>query len=275
MFLTYVVRPNSGPEGRGPTYVPIWDSLIEVGLRLGFGLQLLSLIVIFLTCLVTESSGNIFALFDGDMTDMGANAAIFLPAVSVWCIASGFIAAFRNVIDDDSAILHSRGFRAGTKAINVASTLEIISWTITFFLIYSGMKFGEQDQSIAGSGMLSYFNRILHALAMFQYSGGIFFLEAYHDCGVGEAWAWVLSTFYKMTGCFELIYIFTRKSNTIAILGSLFYLTALALAFLWSLRFEKLVVKEECDMTQCILRNEFFKSKNAMAYYGPPIEQVN
>lgn len=41
-------------------------------------------------------------------------------------------------------------------------------------------------------------------------------------------------------------------------------------ALLWSISFEAVANKSNVKLTQSAMRNEFYKSRNAMAYYGPP-----
>lgn len=44
----------------------------------------------------------------------------------------------------------------------------------------------------------------------------------------------------------------------------------LASSFVWSIPFEPNANTRNVKLTQSAMRNEYYKSRNAMAYYGPP-----
>lgn len=44
-----------------------------------------------------------------------------------------------------------------------------------------------------------------------------------------------------------------------------------SIAFLWSLFFEPASHRFDVRLTQSAMRNEYYKSRNAMAYYGPAV----
>ena len=46
---------------------------------------------------------------------------------------------------------------------------------------------------------------------------------------------------------------------------------SLSIAFLWSLLFEPASHRFDVRLTQSAMRNEYYKSRNAMAYYGPAV----
>lgn len=272
MYLTYVCRPHDGPEGRGPEYKPIWDGMIEYGLRSAFGVQLVSVIALGIASIVQGSIGNIYSTLDAQEIGSTQTSIAFMFFVSTFVIGSALLAGFRNSVDDDSAILHSRGFRAGTKAISTAATLDLMSWIISFFGIYGKMNFGDSDERVVAVSMLFTYSRGLHVLALFFYAAAVFLLEVYHDSGVGEAWGWIGATFFKITAILEFVYICT-PSNGLGLAATIAYIAALLTSFLWSTQFEEMLNANECQMTECNLRNEFYRSKNAMAYFGPGMTQ--
>lgn len=46
---------------------------------------------------------------------------------------------------------------------------------------------------------------------------------------------------------------------------------SLSVMFLWSLFFEPASHRFDVRLTQSAMRNEYYKSRNAMAYYGPAV----
>ena len=46
---------------------------------------------------------------------------------------------------------------------------------------------------------------------------------------------------------------------------------SLGVMFLWSLFFEPVSHRFDVRLTQSAMRNEYYKSRNAMAYYGPAV----
>lgn len=62
--------------------------------------------------------------------------------------------------------------------------------------------------------------------------------------------------------------------QTCAAVCNVFFTVSFGLAaissFLWAISFEHVVSRTDVKLTQSAMRNEFYKSRNAMAYYGPP-----
>lgn len=105
------------------------------------------------------------------------------------------------------SIKQSRGFRAGIKALNQASLLDILSWTMTTILLFSFMQYFEDDFATkkVGSGSTAIYAsaaRTLHALSLILYSMSFFMLESFHGEGTAEFWGWALAGLYKFAGLF-------------------------------------------------------------------------
>eukprot|EP00915_Cephaloidophora_sp_WS-2016_P005371 GHVH01007100.1.p1 GENE.GHVH01007100.1~~GHVH01007100.1.p1 ORF type:complete len:183 (-),score=17.20 GHVH01007100.1:3-551(-) len=176
-----------------------------------------------------------------------------------------------------------------------ATLFEVISWATTAMCISSNVSYrhgGDEASKFNSGAMIFTFARLVHIVAMLIYpgnitpisfvtihswfclSGAIFMMEVYHGQGAGEAWAWILSTLYKITALLEVVYLL-NSNYFVGLASSIFYVCALGGAFVWSLQFEKVVIENECKMTQCVMQAEIYKSKNAMAYHGSAIETAS
>ncbi|CDJ67428.1 Chromosome III, complete sequence, related [Eimeria necatrix] len=102
----------------------------------------------------------------------------------------------------------------------------------------------------------------------------IFFLEAYHSEGAGEAWGWLGAICFKLAAFAEIAALAAWGSSSFEVLDAAFTVmlgVSLSIAFLWSLFFEPASHRFDVRLTQSAMRNEYYKSRNAMAYYGPAV----
>jgi len=283
MFFTYVVRPGDAPEGRAPKYRPFWDVCMAYNLRAGFAIQLISFIGLSLCSLIGGNPGvSLVGILSADSNRL---KSVPLPCClffsSLWVVGSLLLQGYRQIADDDASIKHSRGFRAGTKFLHQATLLDAFSWIMTAILFYATFAFFDEEwaERQAGSSSMGLYvlvARSVHSLGLLIYSGAIFCLEGYHTEGTVECWAWTITTLFKTAGLLEIACLATSNYFANTLLDVAFTITlgaGLIAACLWACAFEPIVSKYEVKLSQSAMRNEFYKSKNAMAYYGPPIMQ--
>eukprot|EP01071_Lankesteria_metandrocarpae_P002436 Lankesteria_metandrocarpae@DN2327_c0_g1_i1.p1 len=283
MFFTYVVRPGDAPEGRGPMHKPFWDACINYNLRIGFGLQLAAFIGLCICSLVGRNGAVYLSGVLAGNTELVKNVPLPLCLffTCIWIIGTLVLNSFPQLAEDDAAIRHSRGYRAGVKAFQQATLLDVVSGLMTAVIFYSLFSFFEDEWMMekTGSGSMSMFilvARTVHAFSLMLYAMGVFCLEGYHSEGTVECWAWLIATLYKGAAIFELLSLALSNPTAHNVVDVMFTLTfgaALVLSCLWSAAFEPLLSKYDVKMTQSALRTEFYKTQNAMAYYGPPIVQ--
>lgn len=279
MYFTYVVRPGDVPEGKGPQFKPFWDGLMNYNLRGGFALQLVGYLLVLVAASMGGGVLSIFEVLNGKQEKL-KNVPIIMALLGSFILTVGSVSIqnFRNIADDDASIKQSRGFRAGIKALHQASLLDILASAMTTILLFSFMQYFEDDWATkkVGSGstvIYAYVARTLHALALVLYGGSFFLLENFHGEGTAEFWGWSLCLFYKLAGIFEILALVSSNSIANAVFDLAFTVSfgiAIIGACLWAMSFELVVGKTDVKLTQSAMRNEFYKSRNAMAYYGPP-----
>lgn len=273
MYFTYVVRPSDAPEGRGPQFKPFWDALISANLRSGFAIHLACICCL---AVISAAGGDYFGI--ARMLGGVGSQNMELTSVLFFCLlaidGAVLLLSFRNMADDDSCIKQSRGFRAGIKFLNLAALLDIVSWMLTAMSVFMMGSFsGNQwEKKLDGSNMYFIAARMLHVTALFAYAGAVFCLEIFHSKGTAEFWGWVIASMLKLSAIAEFLVVCTG-SAALDVLFTVGYIATLSLCFIWALTFEPIVNRADDDvkMTQSAIRNEFYRSKNSMAYYGPPI----
>lgn len=279
MYFTYVVRPGEVPHGRTPSFYPFWEHLLTCNLRAGWLLQILAFsLLIAVSLFGGKKIGFLFlTISDVRMTSSGL-ALLGVIAGFLWLAGACCLQAFRNTGDDEGSIKYSRGYRGGVKLLTQASALDIIQAAMLTLFFYGQLNYFEdqwQTDAIQPNAMVIFglATRLLHAFACIFYAGSLFLIEQYHPEGSGEVWGWTLGIFFKVTGMVELAAILLNLRALDLVFTIMFFISLLA-AFTWSLQFEPLTLQREVTMHQSALRNEWFKSRNAMAYYGPPIQHA-
>ncbi|CDJ27597.1 uncharacterized protein EMH_0033190 [Eimeria mitis] len=105
-------------------------------------------------------------------------------------------------------------------------------------------------------------------------SRSIFFLETYHSEGAGEAWGWLGAVCFKLTAFSEFAALATWGSSSFPVLDAVYTVmlgVSLGVMFMWAMFFEPVSHRFDVRLTQSAMRNEYYKSRNAMAYYGPAV----
>ncbi|KAL8271371.1 hypothetical protein Esti_004705 [Eimeria stiedai] len=281
MYFTYVVRPGEAPEGRGPQFEPFWTFCVNYNLRLGLLIQLLA----YGTLLGTIAAGGKDPLgvlhFSRSNPEAVGKSPLWVAQVACGLLILGNLTtlAFQSLTDDDSSIKQSRGYRAGTKFLQQASSFGVFASTLALLVFYSAnYYFDDPWMSLKlgdGSSWLIFFtSRVCDAFALFFYAGSIFFLEAYHCEGAGEAWAWLGAFCFKAAAFAEICALAAWGGSSFAVFDAVYTVmvgVSLSIALVWSLIFEPASHRFDVRLTQSAMRNEYYKSRNAMAYYGPAV----
>ncbi|CBZ52453.1 hypothetical protein NCLIV_022420 [Neospora caninum Liverpool] len=281
MFLTYVVRPGEAPEGRGPQLEPFWYFMVNYNLRLGFLIQLAAYMGILFTI---SSSGSdclsVIRFFRASPEAVGQTPVwVVQLCCGVFILGSLMTMAFQSLVDDDSSIKQSRGYRSGTKFLQFGSSFAVICWILSLLVFYAANYYFDdpwmQKQLGAGSTWITFFTaRLCDAFALVFMGAGIFFLEVYHSEGAGEAWGWLCALCFKLTALIEVIGLTAFGTENFRVVDAMYTImlgVSLSLGLVWALLFEPVSHRFDVKLTQSAMRNEYYKSRNAMAYYGPAV----
>lgn len=281
MYFTYVVRPGEAPEGRGPQFEPFWDFFMNFNLRIGFLFQLISYcVLVSATSLIGNNAFGILKFLralPGNVGDTPMPLVLF--SIGGFLVGTLLIMSFLQLTEDDSSIKQSRGYRAGTKFLLQATSMGTVSWSLSLIcLMASSYYFDDpwmEERIGAGSSWILYFSsRVVDAFSLFLYGSGCFFLEAYHSEGAGEAWGWLCGICYFITCILEilgLVFFNSAKFETIDSLFCAFLGLSIFFSAVWGFLFEPISHRYDVKLTQSAMRNEYYKSRNAMAYYGPAV----
>ncbi|KAF8822764.1 multi-pass transmembrane protein [Cardiosporidium cionae] len=281
MYFTYVVRPGEAPEGRSPQYIPFFEFLYNFYLRISFLLQLVAYFGLLLCAFAGNTkSVSLLWLLRAHPETMG-NAPILgvLIFSGTFIIANVLTLAFVTVEDDDSSIKQSRGFRAGVKFFDHSALFGTLAWSLTLISFFAANSYFDDDwfkyQIGGGSDWLLYFSaRSCDVIALFLAAGGLFFQEAYHSEGVGEAKGWICGSLLKFTAFSEIIALCLYGSEAFHIADTVYTTLlgiSLTLSCIWAWLFEPVSHRYDVKLSQSVIRNEYYKSRNAMAYYGPAV----
>eukprot|EP00921_Rhytidocystis_pertsovi_P023350 GHVQ01037278.1.p1 GENE.GHVQ01037278.1~~GHVQ01037278.1.p1 ORF type:complete len:205 (+),score=15.27 GHVQ01037278.1:441-1055(+) len=154
-----------------------------------------------------------------------------------------------------------------------------VAWSLTLIAFWASTHFFDtawlSRELGSGSGWLLFFTaRLCDAFSVILIGCGIFFMECYHSDGAGEPWGWLAVTLFKFTFLAEIVGLALYNSPGHAIADMVYTVLfgcSLLIGFLWSLFFEPTVHRYDVKLTQSAMRNEYYKSRNAMAYYGPAV----
>lgn len=281
MYFTYVVRPGEAPEGRGPQFEPFWDFFMNFNLRVGFLVQLISYcLLVSATSLIGNNGYGILKFLralPGSVGDTPMPLVLF--SIGGFLLGTLLIMSFLQLTEDDSSIKQSRGYRAGTKFLLQATSMGTVSWSLSLIcLMASSYYFDDpwmEEKIGAGSPWILYFSsRVIDAFSLFLYGAGCFFLESYHSEGAGEAWGWLCGICFFATSILEVLGLTLFNSSKFESIDSLFCLSlglSLLFSVIWGFLFEPISHRYDVKLTQSAMRNEYYKSRNAMAYYGPAV----
>ncbi|KAL8427847.1 hypothetical protein Efla_005813 [Eimeria flavescens] len=281
MYFTYVVRPGEAPEGRGPQFEPFWSFIVNYNLRLG----LLFLASAYSCLIMTVSAGKedplaLLSLLRSTSESAG-RCPLWAAQVGCGLLILGHLTtlAFQSLTDDDSSIKQSRGYRTGTKFLQQASSFGVVSSTLALLVVYSANYYFDDpwmNKKLGGgsSWLIFFTSRLCDAFSLILFAGAIFFLEAYHSEGAGEAWAWLGGACFIFTALAEAGALAAWGSPFLPVWDAIYTVmlgVSWGVMLLWSFFFEPVSHHHDVHLTQSAMRNEYYKSRNAMAYYGPAV----
>ncbi|OEH76201.1 uncharacterized protein LOC34617325 [Cyclospora cayetanensis] len=281
MYFTYVVRPGEAPEGRGPQFEPFWSFLVNYNLRLGVFLLLAAYTCLLMT--VSAGRDDPLALLNvlRATPDSAGKCPLWAAQLGCGILILGHLTvlAFQSLTDDDSSIKQSRGYRSGSKFLQQASSFGVVASTLSLLVVYSANYYFDDpwmNKTVgSGSSWLIFFTaRLCDALSLFFFAGSAFYLEAYHSEGAGEAWGWLGAICFNLTAFAEVAALATWGNASFPVWDAVYTVmlgVSLCVLFLWSLFFEPASHRFDVRLTQSAMRNEYYKSRNAMAYYGPAV----
>ncbi|KAK2194937.1 Protein of unknown function DUF3273 [Babesia duncani] len=244
------------PPSRAPCISLTW--FFNNTLRMGFGLQLFSLIG--LNCIYFSFNGK--GLFTYDLSGVPESSRLdpvfrsWLTLFSlIYMLGSLTLICFQVLLADDTC--WARGYRSGSKILRLATFLDTISSTLQFIFYLFINKFYSQRWFVnlnEGSSELVFFvfTRVIHSFACFLFGIACYLLEVYHDEGAGDLHAYLNGLLFVLTGVAELGLLVFHVSAwyTPFLLLSLFAVT------LWAIYFEPEVVYVSPDLHETELTND-------------------
>ncbi|KAF7455928.1 multi-pass transmembrane protein [Cryptosporidium felis] len=275
MYFTYVVRPGDAPEGRGPSQPLFFESLLVNNLKLGFGSMLLGFIGVTVCSLISGFGLHTTKFLSpfNEATNSTGTALFFviLMIIGVLCLNMSTI-----LMDDDGSISQTRGFRSGCKAFGQGTLVTLLGLILIVVTLYSSVGYYEGN---ALSGLdINHVIKCMYNAGLAITSIGFmllgfaaFLVEVYSSDGTREILGFASILLSKVTGILMFLSIIFPECKIIGSLFTLTALTALTHMTLWAGIFESIALKSRIKMTQSAVRNEYYKSRNALAYFGPPV----
>eukprot|EP01054_Gregarina_sp_Poly1_P000980 Gregarina_sp_Poly_1__979@NODE_1239_length_4674_cov_201_846538_g844_i0_p2_GENE_NODE_1239_length_4674_cov_201_846538_g844_i0NODE_1239_length_4674_cov_201_846538_g844_i0_p2_ORF_typecomplete_len249_score17_73DUF3273/PF11677_8/1_6e51DUF3917/PF13055_6/0_11HELP/PF03451_14/0_25MnhB/PF04039_13/46Voltage_CLC/PF00654_20/0_45_NODE_1239_length_4674_cov_201_846538_g844_i029113657 len=191
---------------RGETYSDGIACVVFPTLRLGFLAQTISLLMI-LTVYHGHGGRNAFTWDLYNFTErLRTSPSFTLTIVGLLCFY-GFgvicLLLFQAFITDNGKF--SRGFRAGSKVFNCALTLDLLVVGFRLLAFVYGYHFLQTRwwlhyTQTKTDFSLFYFGALTHGIALVLYGVSIFYMEAYHDEGTYEEFAWIVLTLFGLAG---------------------------------------------------------------------------
>ncbi|KAH8739328.1 multi-pass transmembrane protein [Cryptosporidium ryanae] len=275
MFFTYVVRPGDAPEGRGPTQPLFFETFLVNNLKLGFGTMLIGFVGIVI-CSLFNGSGLHVIKFVSPFCEAKQSTGIalffmILMIIGVLCLNMSTI-----LMDDDGSICQTRGFRSGCKALGQGALITLLGLVLIAVTLYSNVGYYEGN---ALSGLdLNYVIKCMFNAGLAITSVGFtllgfaaFLVEVYSSDGTREILGFASIILCKISGMFMFLTVIFPDCKIIGFLFTIFTIIALTHITMWAGLFENVALKSRIKMTQSAVRNEYYKSRNALAYFGPPV----
>lgn len=254
---------------------------MNYNLRFGFLLQAISFV--FLCLSIFNGGKDPFALLTF-FRALPENFGVTPFSLTLLChggfiVGTLLIMSFIQMSEDDASIKQCRGYRAGTKFLLQATSLGAVAWCLSMITFLGATYHFDaswmEEQLGDGSNWLIYFSsRLFDAFALMLHAGGCFFLETYHSEGTSETWGWLCGLAFLLAGFFEVFGLYVINSSLFVVIERLYTLSfgaALLLGTFWAFMFEPVCHRYDVKLTQSALRNEYYKSRNAMAFYGPAV----
>lgn len=231
---------------RGEEWSGFLQVLTAVLLRGGFLLQFTSIVLGYASFYINGGVGiftfDLFSTPEKLRTDE-YYASDLIVVGGIFLAGALAIAGFQIHLPDNSKA--SRGFRAGSKMLSTAATLDI--FVVAFRLmqyIYAYRFLGERwwmkYAQTPADWCLFYSSAYLHSIALLLYGLAIFYMESYHDEGTSDEWGWLCLSLFSLASLSEVFLVFTRFGA----LTTIFQAAALLCALFWSCSFEPIVQRQ-------------------------------
>ncbi|EAN33999.1 hypothetical protein TpMuguga_01g00761 [Theileria parva strain Muguga] len=230
---------------RGESHTPFVGFFSSKLLRSGFTLQTVTLSLMFVFYWAFGGTG----IFVFDLYAAPESVKVSKPfhltvstLMALYLLGTLYIAMFQVFVADNSKSV--RGFRAGSKILSAAVTLDLVSNMLrlvqyVYSYFFMSMKWWTRYQQTKADWIFFQFGSFSNSFALVMYGAAFFYLEAYHDEGTSEEVAWTNLTLFSLAGLAELFMVFTGYGA----LFSLFLLLANFSGTLWAFSFEPLLDK--------------------------------
>lgn len=199
-------QDDDTPSPRGENHTPFVGYFSSHLLRTGFFLQCVSLVLMFVFYWAFGGTGIfIFDLYAGpECVKVSSTFHLTISILmALYLLGTLYIAMFQVFVADNSK--WCRGFRAGSKLLSAAVTLDLLSSILRlvqylYAYFYMSMRWWARYQQTKSDWTLLHFGSIVHSFALFIYGAAFFYMEAYHDEGTYEELAWSNLTLFKLAG---------------------------------------------------------------------------
>ncbi|GFE54264.1 conserved hypothetical multi-pas transmembrane [Babesia ovis] len=244
MDADYIME-NEVVSPRGEQHTPMVGFFSSKLLRSGLTMQCTALTLMFIFYWAFGGNG----IFVFDLYAAPESVKISRPfhltvssLQAIYLLGTFYVAMFQVFVSDNSKAV--RGFRAGSKILSAAVTLDMISSMLRlvqyiYAYFYMSMKWWTRYQQTKADWIFFQFGSFTNSFALVMYGAAFFYLEAYHDEGTSEEVAWTNLVLFCLAGLTELLMVFTGYGA----LFSLFLLAAIMSATVWSFSFEPLLEK--------------------------------
>lgn len=233
--------PEQGPA-RGEAWSPTAEALSRPLLRCGFFLQLVALLIGIVTYIVNGGRGvftfDLFSIPEEFRFDKTFSTTL-LVLESLCLVGALCLAGFQTYAPDSSK--SSRGFRAGSKMLSTAVTLDIVVVALRLTQYFYSANFLSSRWWLKYTQSptdwcLFHATGLAHAFALALYGLAIFYLETYHEVGVADEWGWTCLILFLLAAFFEVSLVLAHVGS----FGTLVHCLAVLVAFIWALHFEPL-----------------------------------
>lgn len=245
-YLGYNGDDEELTENRGAPWSPILSLFTGALLRTGFVIQL----AVMLSGLIIYYSRGGSGIFTFDLFSTPERlrgdtvynqAVIALQAVALIGVLN--IAGFQIYLSDNSK--ETRGFRAGSKMLCTAATLDTFVVALRlmqhfYAFNFIGTRWWMKYVQTSADWCLLYSSALLHALALALYGLGIFYMDTYYEYSRKQSWGSICLTAFWVTSFLEFLLVFTRLGALLPIVQ----IVALGTACLWACQFEGAVQKQ-------------------------------
>lgn len=237
------VQDESDEPERGKELGTLLNCLTYALLRCGFLIQLCVIITGYGTYLSNHGLGFFsFDLFGTpeDLRNDSKYVGIMMWLQSLFVCGSISLAAFQIFLADDAR--QNRGFRAGSKMLSTAATLDIFVGSLRLMqYVYAynflGQRWWLKYIQSPSDWCLFYSGTFLHSIVLFLYGFGIFYMESYHTKSSQSGVSCLCLLLYTIASVFELLSAFTHYGG----FSTMFHMISLFLATIWSCSFEETV----------------------------------